>query len=263
MYSFGDNNNTQKKTLVNTKYVFINSMNRNNGTNSEFQVNLPANLFINTSNRPKYLKISLYNLSINREWPDIINGINNLFDFYDGATTTSIAIPEGCYSAYSLRDYLNIVLVSKYVVTYSLTTNKFTFTSSDPNATIHPYTCGQFLGLTNGLTYTGTFTSDNPLNLQYESTIYLNTDIASSSYNLDNINHLEMQTSTIIDRIPVDAPPFSNIIYNCNEKLACLEIPMLNNLTNLKFWLTTDKLRRITNLTHPYNFTLRIDVYEK
>lgn len=260
--SFGSVSKTPNRTLQNTKFMYINSANRNQGTNSEFTIYFPPTLFTNNSNNQKWLKISLYNLTVNREWTDVIDGINNIFQYFDGTNLHSITIPEGSYSAYSLRDYLNTVLTGT-TVTYSITQNKYTFTFVDPTSWINATTCGAFLGLTNGKTYTGTFTSEFSLNLQWEDTLFLNTDIANSSHNIDNVNQLEIQTSTIIDRIPIEVPPFSNIIYNANEKHSTLEIPMLNNLTTIRFWLTTNKLRRLTNLNQPFNFTLRIDIYEQ
>jgi hypothetical protein len=96
----------------------------------------------------------------------------------------------------------------------------------------------------------------------YESDIYLNSDIASGGFNIDNVNNLEVQTSTIIDKIPVTVPPFGNIIYNCNERHSSLELPLLNSLTSIRLWLSTNRLRKLDNLEQPWAVCLRIDVYE-
>lgn len=258
--SFGSVGNS-KKTLQHTKFLYLNSANRNQGDNSSPVIYFPPSLFTNNSNKEKSLKISLYSATINREWYNIIDGINNLFQYFDGVTLNQIIIPEGSYSIYSFRDYLNTVLVGT-TVTYSLTTNKLTFTPINPASWINATTSGVFMGLTNGQTYTGTFTSEFPVNMLYESDIYLNSDIASGGFNIDNVNNLEVQTSTIIDKIPVTVPPFGNIIYNCNEKHASLELPLLNNLTSIRLWLTTNRLRKLDNLQQPWAVCLRIDVYQ-
>jgi len=260
MNTFGEN--TVHKKLVSTKYIYLNSANRNNGSNGEPEFFFPNALFVNNSNTPKMLKISLYSATVCREWYNIIDGVNNLFQYFDGITLHQIIIPEGSYSVYEFMTYLNTVLVGM-TVTYDLVTNKYTFTPVDVTSWINPTTCSSFLGLQNGTTYTGIFSSITPVNMLYEADIYLNTNIGISSPNLDNINALELQSSTIIDKIPITVPPFSNIIYNCNEKTASLELPMLNNLTSLKLWISTNRLRRLTNLEQPWSVCLRLDIFEK
>lgn len=259
---FGNKIIPAKKRLVGSKYLYFNTLNRNQGTLSEPTFYLPPNLFVNTNNKTKFLKISLYTLTINREWTDVIAGINDTFKYFDGANLVTITIPAGSYSIYAFRDYLNAI-ITNYVVTYSITTNKLTLTTVVPTSYITPINSGVFFGLIDGTQYTGlTFTSVNPVNMQYVSTIYLNTDIASGSFNLDSVNQSNFQTSTIIDRIPVQTPPYGNIIYHSNEKSATLEIPMLNHISSIRFWLSTDKLMKIENLVFPYTFTLRLDIYE-
>lgn len=258
--TFGDTSSSHTRTLQHTKYIYINSTNRNTGTNSEPVVYIPPNLLMSHNSKGVF-KISLYSLTINREWYNIINGVNNVLEYYNGVITQSIVLQEGSYSVYAFRDYLNTVLVGM-TLTYSITTNTFTFTPVNPSSTIKPINCGTFLGLINNKIYTGTFNSENPINMLYEADLYINSDIAQSSYNLDNVNNTEVQSSTIIEKVPVNVPPFGNIIFNANELHSSLEIPLLTQITNIKFWITTNRLRKLTNLQQPWTMTLRIDVYE-
>lgn len=262
MYSTFGSISKSHRTLEHTKFIYINSANRNSGTNSEPTIYFPPNLFVNNSNKQKWLRVSLYSATINREWYNIIDGINNFLQYNDGVTTHQITILEGSYSVYEFRDYLNTVLVGT-TVTYSSTTNKYTFTPLNPASWINATTCGTFLGLTNGITYTGTFTSQYPINMLYEDTIYLNSDIGVSSPNLDNVNSLEIQSSTIVEKIPITIPPFGNIIFNANDKHSSLEVPILNSLTSLRLWFTTSRLRKLENLNQPWNICLKLDIYEE
>jgi len=259
MYSFGENSHHKK--LTQTKFIYINSANANSGTNSNPSIYFPPSLFTNNSNSQKTLKISLYSCTINREWYNVINGINDILQYYNGTISQYITIPEGSYSVYELMTLLNTLLVGM-TLSYDLVTNKYTFTPVDLTSWINPTTCGTFLGLQNGITYTGIFTSEFPVNMLYESDIYLNTNIGTTGYSLDNVNGLEIQSSTIIEKVPITVPPFGNIIFNANEKHSSLTIPMLNNLTSLNLWWSTSRLRKLENLIQPWSVTLRIDIYE-
>lgn len=261
--NFGQTPISKEKILINTKYLYINSANRDEGSESEFTIYFPNSLFVNNSNNKKFMRISLYSLNICREWYNIMNNVNNILQYSpDGITSSFITIPEGSYSVYELMTALNTLLTGM-TITYSLITNKYTFTPVNSNAYIVPSTCGSFLGLQNGISYTGTFTSTNPINMLYESDIYINTNMSSGSYNLDNVNNLNIQSSTIIDKIPINAPPFANIIFNANELHASLEIPLIAHLTSARFWITTNRLRKITNLKQPWNMTLKMEIYEE
>ena len=250
------------RKLVETKYFFINSINRDIGTNSDFTVYIPPNIISNNNNNSKkYLRVSLYSLTINYEWYNIMTGHNNSFEYYDGSSTTTITIPDGSYSVYQLRDELT-TLLSTYTVTYNLITNKFTFTSTDGTATITPTNCGSLLGLDDGTIYTGTFSSAYPVNMQYESTIYLNCDLASSAMNLDNINSERTSTSTILDKIPISTAPFDNIIY-FGTNPSTIDIALNDAfLSSLRFWITTNRGRRLSDLKQPWELCLTFQIYE-
>lgn len=157
-------NNYDNLKLVESKFIFINSINRSNGDNSRFNVYVPSNLLGDTYQKTKFLKISMYDITINYEWYNV-NDDNNKFILFDGSTETIFTIPNGSYSVYQLRDYLNVTINSKYTVTYNILNNKFTFTTGDPTAYIKPTTFGQFLGLTNDVIYTGSFESSFVVNM--------------------------------------------------------------------------------------------------
>jgi hypothetical protein len=258
---FGSKIIPHKKRLVGSKFLYFNTLNRNIGSLSDPTFYLPPNLFVNTNNKTKFLKISLYTMTVTREWDDVIPGINDTFEYFDGATLTTITIPPGSYSVYAFKDYLNTV-ITNYTVSYSITSNKLTFTTVDSTCYINPINSGIFLGLIDGTQYNGTFTSTKPCNMQWYNTLFLNTDLASGGFNLDNINQQNFQTSTIIDRVPITCPPFGSIVYHSNEKGSNLEIPLLNHISSIRFWLSTDRTTKLENLVFHYTVTLKLDIYE-
>lgn len=247
--------------LEEVRYLFVSSANRNIGTNSRFTIYLPSNLISTNSNVTKNLKIALYNFNMIYEWYNI-NDTNNQFEYYNGTTTTTISIPVGSYSVYQMRDYLNTV-IPVYTVTYSIINNRYTFTSSNPLATILPINCSQFLGLTNGVLKTGTFSSEYPVNMQLYKNLYLNTDLISADNNLDNVNQTKVHTSTILDTIPITCAPYDTINHDSLTPTS-LDVAVNNSsLTSISFYLSTDTGDTLENLIYPWTFTLQLLIFKQ
>lgn len=249
---------SQYNSLDEDRYLFISSANRSSGTNSRFTIYLPNNLISSASNKQKYLKVQLYNATLVYEWYNV-QTINNKISYNNGTTTSVVEIPVGNYSVYTLATTLT-ALLPVYTVTYNPSTNKYTYTSSVPTATITPVNSGQFLGLENGTTNTGTFSSTKPVNMSIYNGLYLNTDLSSTDNNLDNINMEKVDTSTILDSIPINCAPFDTLYYE-NTHPTSLDIAVSNNsLTSISFYITTDTGARL-ELTHPWTITLQLQIF--
>ena len=98
--------------------------------------------------------------------------------------------------------------------------------------------------------------------MQCYNSVFLNCDLASSSLNLDNINQEQLNSSSILAKIPILNPPFDIIHYhedNPSNILISVNNLMLNSL---QFWLTTDRNTELTGLINPWNLTLKIEIYE-
>jgi hypothetical protein len=254
--SIYNNNNLEE-----TKYLFISSANRNIGTNSRPIIYLPANLISSQNNINKYLRVSLYNLTINYEWYNV-ESFNNSISYNNGTTTTTVNIPTGNYSVYEMRDQLNI-LMPAYVVTYNLNKNAYTFTTSTSGASITSLTARQFLGIENNITYSGTFSSNFIVNMSLYKTLYLNTDLNSGDNNLDNIDTSKVTSSTILDTIPISVAPFDTIYYESDNPVS-LDVAVNNSmLTSMAFNLSTDTGDTLDNLAYPWTLTLELKVYNK
>jgi hypothetical protein len=251
------------KTLKATKYLYLTSKNRSQGTIDDWIVYLPNNLFAGTTQNTKYLKITLQNFLINYEWYNIRSNYNNVFAVYDTNSLVTYSISQGSYSVYQFRDYLNVLLVGKYSVSYDLISNTYTFTQTNVGSYIKTTNSGHLFGLLDNVTYSGTFTSVQPINMQYFDTLYLNTDVGLQSFNLDNVNQEKTATSTILQRIPVTCAPFDNLQYNSKPNDTCLEVSVNNTfLSSIRFWLSTNTGEKLTNLTRNHNLTIKIEIYE-
>ena len=248
--------------LLESKYLFFNSLNRQAGSaNSQPTFYIPNGLLSKLDYRPKLLKITLFNASIPIQWYNVQNNINNTFVWNDGVSDTTINIPEGSYIVYDLRDYLNVELLANFTISYDLVTNKFTFTAANPGYSITPTNCGELLGLIDSTTYTGTFTSVNVVNMSFIETIYFNLDILSNTNNIDNINQQEMTSSTILERIPVNTAPFDNLRYS--KQVNNMEVETrITSLNSIRVWLSTNRNTKINSIVSPWDFTLNIQIFE-
>ena len=256
-------NTSKTKILKETRFLYLTSKNRNIGNIDDWSVYLPNNLFAGTTQNTKYLKITLQNLLINYEWYNVTNNINNLFSVYDGSSLTNYSITQGSYSVYDLRNYLNILLVGKYTVSYDIISNTYTFTQTNGGSYIITNNSGHLFGLVDNVTYNGTFTSVQPVNMQFFDTLFLNTDIGLSSFNLDNINQSNTATSTILQRIPITCAPYDNLQYFSKPNDTCLEVAVNNTfLSNIRFWFSNNRGNKLIGLTRDHNFTLKIEIYE-
>jgi len=239
-----------------SKFLYLTSANRNSGQINDFTVFFPNTMFKRSDNSKQILKINLQHAVIYREWYNIFY-INNSFK----VNGTSYVLPDSNPSVYDLRDILNNLLASIYTVSYSLTTNKYTFTVIGGTPTFQPLTCGTFLGLKNNTVYTGSFTSEYPINMEWENALYLSMDTAHSCGSMENLQDKTVSNSGIIAHIPISSPPFDNIVYNSfrntNESM---ELAVLNGIDQITFKLMTNRGRTL-DLNHNYNLVVKIESY--
>lgn len=245
---------------ITSKYLYLTTVNRINGSSiNGAQILFPQNLLKGSNtNQKKIIKVNLQDLQVNREWYNIQNGRNNGYIF-NGVPGLLV---EGNPNVYTLRDELNTLLNGSYIVSYSVNLNKYTFTSNTGSETFSPTNCGSFLGLTNGVVYTGSFVSEYPINLQYENSLYLTADFATCANNLDNIIGRETTVSNIIARIPITSAPFDDITYNSLKNInEALEIAT--------FGFDTATFNLVTNrgftpiLNHNWSLSLKLEIYQE
>lgn len=251
---------TTSLKYITSKYLYLTTANRINGSPiNGAQILFPQNLLKGSNtNEKKIIKVNLQDLQVNREWYNIQNNRNNNFIF-NGVPGI---IPEGNPSVYTLRDALNTLLNPDFVVSYDISLNKYTFASQSGLETFSAVNCGSLLGLVDGVTYTGSFSSIYPVNMQYEHSLYLQADFATCANNLDNINTNVTNVSNIIARIPITSAPFDDITFNSFKNVnEALEIATFG-FDTATFSLVTNRGYKPV-LNHNFTFSLKLEIYVK
>lgn len=247
---------------IGSKFIHISSRNRTYGSQSDFTVNIPSDVFENKLDN-QYLKLNLQEITLNRSWYNVSEeNENNTFTLYSANDNViyEITLESGSYNVNQLKDALNKLLDKEYVVSYNSITNKYTFTASNPNNYIEGGVAEQLLGLEYGVNHTGTFTSTRPVDMTSINTVYLHSDIAKVNEIFDNLNNKVMAGSTILARIPISVAPFSNINYtnylNTNDgiKLA------VKQLDSIRFFLTDERGNKL-NLTSNFTMVLKLEIF--
>lgn len=243
---------------IGSKFLYLTSKNRQSGNINGCMLTFPQALFtLNNSNTKTVLKINLQSLIVNHSWDNISSRCNTFY-----LNNVIQTFPIGSPSVFNIRDTLNVLLSGQFTVTYDVISNRFTFTAVTSTNTIKPTTCGHILGLVNGVTYTGTFTSVVPINVQYESSIYLNADFAVSANGLDNINNSAMSSSTIIGEIPIMVQPYDNIVFNSFKNTnEALELTVMGGGFDCATFSITTNRGYLLNLAYDWNMTLKIESY--
>jgi hypothetical protein len=116
--------------VVKTIHLYINSLNRQEGTNWNFAIDIPPEIDIETKNDNQFIQLSLLKLSTYLEFYNITAGATDtvIFSKYNaqGVLTDSVTvvIPEGNYTYAKLAQLLTN---SMCIVTYVSRLNKFSF----------------------------------------------------------------------------------------------------------------------------------------
>lgn len=194
-----------------TVQIFLNSKTANNylgGFTSNCIFNLPLivlprNAKIHLSVQSASIPYSFYNV-------DYFN--NKLVYSVNGGSNITIEIPQGNYSATSLKNYLTTVMTG-FTITYSNLNNTLTFTHSNYDFEFKPSsTCMEILGFDENDNYTSTsrvLASVNSINLFTIRNIY----ITSNNLSLNNINNSTPNLCNILASIPLTSGANSVVTY--------------------------------------------------
>jgi hypothetical protein len=223
--------------LIKTKFLYLCSRNRSTGGINDFIVNLPTGYFKTTPNQQ--MKISLQNITLVKEWYETQAGLSAEYENSVG----NCSIPDGSYTVETLVDTLNndLSFSTDYIVSYNYPTNKLSFQAQNVGAFIKTANSGYLLGLNDYTTYNGDFTSDNPVIMVYNKTVYINTNLSSSGASLDNINYNKIDYSTILQTIPIQDASFDIIQYTANEYSNSGLLIDPSTLDSIRLWISTDR----------------------
>lgn len=246
--------------LTEKQIFYINSRNRDNGTDSNFNFTLT-----DLKDEYEYDKVAVLDCSIPKSYYVIQNGYNT-FILSENGTEVTITIDEGNYNRNSLRlkiqSKLNLLSPNNYI--YSVTNEninltqdngKFTFSVSN-NGGIQPilifsdylYEQFGFNKNSNNQFVSNSLVSTNVVNLNKESTLFIRSDICSENNNiLQNIN-------------TVQDPNYSYIVFENKNIIEYSKNYKKNNKKSYNFMLT-DEDNNIINL-NGLNIVMTIMVYK-
>ena len=181
---------------------------------------------------------------------------NNKLDYLINGITSSFYIPYGNYNPYSLINILTSNL-SNFVITYSIITNKFTFTNSLYDFTfLGSSSCFGLLGFSSTISSTKKIlTSVNCINLQSHMCVCIATNLPTN-----HINNNNKYEKNILVSIPVEGNPFSMITYtNLNNLRSNLYKNTLGTI-QLKLIDQNNNLLEL-NGCH-WSITIQLDVFK-
>lgn len=242
---------------VESKFLYLNTKNRQSGTISNALITFPNGLFYNSSCKKQILKINLQSLNLLKDWYDINENCNEI-----KLNGSSVFVPISSPTVYELLNYLNILFLGQYTVSFDITTIKFTFVASNPSNTIQPVNSGHLLGLTNGTIYTGNFVSETIINIQWENSLYICMDCAVNGNTLDNVINNGTNVSPIIAVIPINVSTGQSITWNSYKNTnEAVELSTMNGLDSATFSVYTNQ--RKLELSYNWSLCIKIEHYEK
>lgn len=242
--------------LNNTKFIYLTSQNRSSGSINSFSINLPLDFF--ESQKNQIVKISLHNLVLTKSWYETRTGVSA--DFLLNSVPQSFT--QGSYTIDTLLIELGNKFAGIYNIVYDYPTNKFTFSAISGATTFTPINCGYLLGITNNQTYTGTFVSENPVNMTYEKTLYVNTDVSSTHSSLDNIFNNRATYSTILAEVPITNAPFDVITFHSGLQPNSGIVLASKSIDTLRVYISTDK-GNVPTFYEDFTISFRIEFFEE
>jgi hypothetical protein len=199
---------------------YLNTANKDNGdVNYNFNFKLGINFHIN-ENQKCYFK--LINFSMMNSMLNVSSyHKNNQFQIIHSGTTYSFTIPDGNYTATSLRDKINDLTVNlPFALNYDPITNKYYWVNTD-SGIFKPMNMKSLLGFTSDTInlvgnvdkYADTFTNLLP----YTKLLITTNNLAfnpSTDNNLNREYSANEGINEIIGWIDKDEPPFSTLKYD-------------------------------------------------
>jgi hypothetical protein len=228
-----------------------------------YNFNIPLDVNIDIKNTDK-IKFKLIDFSIMNSMLNVsANHLNNKFKVTYISTDYYITIPDGSYTATSLRDKINDYLVAlnlPIAFNYDKTTNKYWLVTSlnviAGQLYIYPLNCASLFGLTKSsyeLIYPNEYYSETFVNMLPYSKIVLTTDLVYDTnvqYNLEAKYSANAGIGDIITWIPRDIPLFSTINYINNQNR---EISISNkNIKSINFSIRNEYLEYILDAPVSY-----------
>lgn len=239
---------------------------------SNYNFNVPLDVNIDIKPNEK-IKFKLIDFSIMNSMLNVSSyHKNNSFKVLFRGTNYTITIPNGNYTATSLRDEINSILVSQTIsiaFNYDKTTNKYYLITADNVVAgelfFYPQNCASLFGFTNSsyeLIYPNEYYSDTYVNMLPYSKILLTTNLAfdvNIQHNLERKYSANSGNNDIVHWFDRDVPPFTTINYTNNNNKEILISN--NNITSINFSIMNEYQEYIIDAPKCY-IHFQLIVYE-
>lgn len=231
--------------------LHITSENRTSGTESDFITPITPGIIKPTDDN-EVLVMSIADITIPYTWYNTSAAFgNNTFNYNAGLTT----IPDGNYTALNFATTIN-GLTAAGSLTYNTITGKYDFVLGAN--TLEPLNgSGKLFGLNDDQVYTGSFSSDRPINLLYGERIFVHLEVNSNDRHVENLNYVGFELSNIISSIPITTPPYSLITLQ-NEADDHHSVVVKDVPAQIRLFLTIDDNTTRLPLTHHWHCGIRL-----
>lgn len=190
--------------------------------------------------------------------------VSNVF-----VSNTTITIPYGNYSVYTLRDTLNSLLSTKITVAYNPATNTYTFKNIKPTSRFYftSLKCSKLLGISTYTEISTTGTTGKYIDMvNYQQIILKCPTLLFDDLTQDNINDKDniINISQILFWVnKQDVEPFKTINYNNEDGGSSFSYNVKNeNITSLNFKMTNENDEPIEDASD-FLLQLKMTVFDK
>jgi hypothetical protein len=265
-------------SISNNVHLFITS--KNSDDKATVYIDLPSDTLSTSENQG--IKLNVLNFTFNNEIDNCIHNVNCEFEIITEVDTHFFQITEGCHSVFSLKDYLNILLVNYIKISYDKISNKYAFkniynsgpAASGPAASNIKLKCinsAQFFGLENDTEYNlnkdEMILSTKKLNMVYRRDIIIKTEgLSYEVQNLENFGFVnKFQNSSMLFFISrQDVEPYKEVIYKNEDGGDNFSYNLYDkNITRICLKLIDENDDEYDDESIDWSMTLCFTIYEK
>lgn len=250
-----------------SQLVFISSKQRISGNPYEFVINFNDSLL--RAEKGNFMRLTVQEATINRSWYSIQEGANSFHLVDNFNNVTVITFPVAYYSALDIRSTLQGLMPSGWAINYERKTNKFSFTRGFDSTPSYKFVFFNNLSEVLGFRQNEqpTFTQANrtiistlPIRVNEENAVVIHTDLPKSKFStMDNhdTNNRSFKESTILCKIPIQAPPFDNVVYHVQANEFVYDLTAAN-ISTVRVWVT-DENDRVLQLPYDWSMTWKVE----
>jgi hypothetical protein len=229
--------------------LYVSSARRSRGEPHDFHILLGNDVL--RARRGFRSRLAISEATVNRSWYNVKEDSRTLtLRAPPAGPNLLLSIPVGSYNALDLRVALAAALPpTGWQVTYNRLSSKYTITRPADATTIYMLdvlSLGPLLGFPAFSTVMFSqsipaVTSPQPARVNSENSLLIHTDLTKAGGAvLDNlVNVDQFSDSTVLAKIPIDAPPNDNVIFRMQNDLEFVQLPH-GHTDALRLWVTDE-----------------------